>query len=264
VEIKPKILFAQVMHKRLFPKVNAFRYGIYYLVLPLTKLSADLENAYFKLNRRGLLSFNNEDHGNRNSESLSEWARNILNNFGIDKADGEIILVTMPRVCGYVFNPVSFWYCLDKSQKLRAVICEVNNTFGETHSYICVHDDQREITNSDYLTGQKLFHVSPFLEREGHYKFRFSLGAEKMGAWIDFYDGEGKKKLLTALTGDFSDFTPKNCAKAFWRYPLITIKSIFLIHWQALKLFLLGTEYVPKPIQNKERVSGVNSMKDKN
>ena len=263
MEITPQILFAQVMHKRFFPKVNAFRYGIYYLALPLSKLSREIENSYFKINRWGLLSFYNADHGKRDGKDLLIWARDVLSANGIKKADGEIILVTMPRVFGYVFNPVSFWYCYDKSKKLRAVICEVNNTFGETHSYICAHDDQKEITGGDYLTGKKLFHVSPFMEREGHYKFRFNVTPEKMGAWIDFYDGAGQKKLVTALTGHFVDLSKKSCSRAFWRYPLITIKSIFLIHWQAVKLFFKRAEYVPKPIQYEERSSRVHSLRNK-
>ncbi len=263
MEIKSQILFAQVMHKRLFPKVNAFRYSVYYVALPLSKLSKSIENSYFKLNRWGLLSFYDEDHGKRDGTDLASWARTILNESGVDKVDGEIILVTMPRVFGYVFNPVSFWYCYDLRKKLRAVICEVNNTFGETHSYICAHDDQTEITDGDYLTGQKLLHVSPFMEREGNYKFRFSITPEKMNARIDFYDGSEQKKLVTALAGSFVDLSQKSCSRAFWSYPFITIKSIFLIHWQAVKLFFKQTEYVPKPVQYKERNSRVHSLKDK-
>lgn len=248
-------MFGRVMHKRLFPKVNAFNYGIYYLALPLSKISSSLENKYFKLNRWGLLSFYNKDHGYRDGEDLNIWAQAVLQDQGVNNIDGEIILLTMPRVFGYVFNPVSFWYCFDKSKILKAVICEVNNTFGETHTYICAHDDGHEITQDDYLEGQKVFHVSPFMEREGHYKFRFSQSNDKMGAWIDFYDEKSQKKLLTALNGKYVKMDQKSCGKAFWRYPLITIKSIFLIHYQAVKLFFKGTEYVPKPLQYKGKVT---------
>jgi DUF1365 family protein len=167
----------------------------------------------------------------------------------------------MPRIFGYVFNPVSFWYCFDKSAVLRAVICEVNNTFGETHSYICAHEDQREITQDDILTGQKAFHVSPFLEREGNYKFRFALKNNKMGAWIDFFDASYKKKLLTSLNGKFEALNKTNSSKAFWRYPLVTLKAIYLIHWQAVKLFFKGTEYVPKPLQLKNKATRTETKK---
>ena len=169
----------------------------------------------------------------------------------------------MPRVFGYVFNPVSFWYCFDSSEKLRAVICEVNNTFGETHSYICAHNDQAEIGKDDILEGQKVFYVSPFLEREGHYKFRFSLPNSKMGAWIDFYDDEGRKKLVTALSGNFEDLSLQSCRRAFWIYPLVTLKSISLIHWQALKLLFKRAKYVPKPLQKDMKVTTAGTQNRK-
>lgn len=259
MEIAPQILFGDVMHKRIFPTVNAFRYGIYYLVLPLSKLTKDIENKYFKFNRFGLLSFYNRDHGYRNNDNPEKWARDILNENGITKADGEVILITMPRVLGYVFNPVSFWYCFDKEKILRAVICEVNNTFGETHSYICALEDQREITQNDILTGKKVFHVSPFLEREGSYKFRFALQQDKMGSWINFYDAKNRKKLLTSLNGNFTDLSKTAVLKAFWGYPLVTLKAIGLIHWQAVKLFLKKAEYVPKPVQLKDKITRTTS-----
>ncbi len=251
------------MHKRFFPKVNAFNYGIYYLSLPLSKINNTIENRYFKLNRWGFLSFYNKDHGDRNGGDLKEWAHDILGQHDIKNIDGEIVLVTMPRVFGYVFNPVSFWYCHDKDQKLRAVICEVNNTFGQTHSYICAHDDGKEITGDDVMTGQKVFHVSPFLQREGHYKFRFSQTPKKFAAWIDYYDAQNQKKLITALSGHYQDLDISAASKAFWRHPLITIKSIFLIHWQAVKLFAKKCQYVPKPVQNNDRTSRAKTYKDK-
>jgi DUF1365 family protein len=260
---KPQIIFGRVSHKRLFPKVNAFNYGIYYLSLPLSQINQTLENKYFKYNRWGFLSFYDKDHGSRDSDDLRKWAQNILTLHDVKNADGEIVLVTMPRVFGYVFNPVSFWYCHDKAQKLRAVICEVNNTFDQTHSYICAHDDGREITGDDIMTGQKVFHVSPFMEREGNYRFRFSQSSEKLAAWIDYYDGEGQKKLLTALSGDYSKLNVENASRAFWRYPLVTFKSIFLIHWQAVKLFAKKCEYVPKPVQNDNKITRAGTYKEK-
>lgn len=243
----PKILFGRVMHKRLFPKVNAFNYGIYYLALPLSALNKNLNNRYFKYERFGLLSFHTKDHGNRDGGDLAIWVRGLLSTYKIDKADGEIVLITLPRVLGYVFNPVSFYYCYDKAQKLRAVICEVNNTFGETHSYVCAHDDQRAITPDDNQQALKQFHVSPFLEREGHYDFRFKITDQKMMAMIDFHDDAGNKQLITTLNGTFEPLNKTTCRTAFWRYPLVTMKAIVLIHWQALKIITKGIKYIPKP-----------------
>ncbi len=249
MEITPQILFGNVMHKRLFPKVNQFKYKIYYLSFPLSTIGHSIENKFFKTNRWGLLSFYNKDHGQRKNTNLQEWAQGVLQEHGLTKADGEIALVTMPRVFGYVFNPVSFWYCLDKDKGLRAVICEVNNTFGETHSYICAHEDQSEINNDDILIGKKVFHVSPFIAREGFYKFQFINNDNKISISINLFDDDGKKLLLTNITGKLSPLSENTCKTAFFTYPLITFKSILLIHWQAMKLLYKKIVYISKPDQ---------------
>ena len=255
--ISPSLFTGQVMHKRLFPKVNDFTYGMYYLSFPVSQI----QNLPLKLNTYGVMSFYERDHASKDGRDLEGWARDILKSHNIEKADGEIILICMPRIFGYVFNPVSFWMCLDKESCLRAVICEVNNTFSETHSYLCAHDDQRIIEPDDIMTGNKIFHVSPFLKREGHYEFRFNYTPEKFGALIDFYDGEGKKQLITSLIGRFQPMTKQSLRAVFWRYPLITFKAISLIHWQAVKIVLKGIKYIPKPKQMDRRVSTVKELK---
>jgi uncharacterized protein len=251
VDLSPQIFFGKVMHKRMFPKVNAFTYGIYYLALPLSKI----QGLKIPLNRFGFLSFYAKDHGYRDERSLTDWARGILAHYDVTEANGEIILVCMPRIFGYVFNPVSFWLCLDQKGSLRAVICEVNNTFGESHAYLCRHEDLRPIVKEDVLKAEKLFHVSPFLEREGHYKFRFHYTPENFGAWIDFYDARGEKKLLTSLLGQFQPMSPKSLRHAFWGYPLVTFKTIALIHFQAIKLLSKGIRHIKKPVQKQQRLS---------
>lgn len=252
----PAILFGNVMHARLFPKQNKFRYGIYYLNLPLSKLNA-MPISY---NKFGNLSFYDRDHGTCDGSALEPWARKILSDYGIDKANGEITLVCLPRVLGYVFNPVSFWLCHDSDNKLCAVICEVHNTFGERHSYLCAHPDQRPISEKDILKGDKLFHVSPFLEREGHYTFRFDTRDNSFGAWIDFYDENGDKKIITSLIGQTQIMNKTCLRKAFWFYPLVTLKAIILIHWQALKIISKGIKYIPKPLQNNEKITATDKI----
>lgn len=259
--LTPKILFAKVMHKRLLPRINAFTYGIYYMSVPLSAPERLQDGWRFGVNRAGLMSFHARDHGDRVAGAdLRVWARRLLDSYKITVADGEIELVAMPRILGYVFNPVSFWLCHDRTGHLRAVICEVNNTFGETHSYICAHDDQRVITADDWLDGQKVFHVSPFLPRDGTYRFRFNAQHSGLGIWIDHYDAAGQKKLLTALTGQWVDYSAASRQRAFWRHPLVTLRAIFLIHWQALKLLSKGVRYIPKPPQLKEKTTAVRHL----
>lgn len=254
--IGPQLFFGKVMHGRLFPKRNSFTYGIYYLAMPLSKLN-DLPVAY---NRFGALSFYDRDHGDCDGGDLESWARGILADYNLGVADGEIKLVCMPRVFGYVFNPVSFWLCHDQQGAVRAVLCEVHNTFGERHTYICAHDDHRAIGHEDILTGEKVFHVSPMLEREGHYAFRFDLREQKFALWIDFYDGTGAKQLMTSLIGRFEDMDAARLRRAFWGYPLVTFKAIVLIHWQALKLLSKGIKYISRPLQKPERVSSTGNL----
>lgn len=247
MDIEPQIFTAKVMHKRLFPKVNQFVYDIYYLALPLN-LIKDAINKGLAVNRFAPISFYNCDHGNhQNNDDLLDWINKTLEQNNLSEHVNSIVLVTMPRVLGYVFNPVSFWLCLDKERKIRAVLNEVNNTFGETHSYLCAHKSGSPIERKEWLEAKKLFHVSPFLEREGQYKFRYELDGDRLGIWIDFYDDSKNKKLITSLTGNLKPLNRRNLRYVFWRYPLVTLKSIYLIHWQALKLLFKKARYYRKP-----------------
>ena len=254
--VEPQLLFGRVMHGRLFPKRNSFTYGIYYLAFPLSKIKG-LPIAY---NRFAPLSFFDRDHGQCDGSDLEEWARSILSDYDIKEADGEIKLICMPRIFGYTFNPVSFWLCHDKKNNLRAVLCEVHNTFGERHTYLCAHEDHRSISHDDTLKGSKLFHVSPLLNREGYYTFRFDTRDQNFAVWIDFYDGDGKKQLATSLMGKFKAMNRTSLRKAFWAYPLVTFKAITLIHWQAFKLLTKGIKYISRPPQKHEKTSATDNL----
>ena len=251
----PHILRGQVMHKRLWPRLNQFTYSIYYLALPLSQLEQINDGWRCGYNRSALVSFYDRDHGPCDGTSLDTWMRHILAENNISAADGEIVLITMPRVLGYVFNPVSFWLCHDKAGNLRAVLCEVNNTFGETHLYLCAHADARPLSADDVPEAHKLFHVSPFLTRDGRYTFRFAVTERSCGVWIDYYNPDGRAQLLTALTGRLEPLTRASLSRAFWQTPLVGLRAIFLIHWQALKLVAKRIKYVPKPAQLPQRLT---------
>lgn len=245
MELAPQILKAKVMHKRLFPKANAFTYRLYYLAMPLpaTKLPSMAQR------------FPANDLGYRDGRCPGIWAREILERHDVSANVSHIVLITMPRVLGHVFNPVSFYLCLDSEKRLRAVISEVHNTFGEQHSYLCLHANHRPIEAEEWLEAEKLFHVSPFLERSGYYRFRFDLRETKLGIWIDYHDKQNNQQLVTALTGRFSPLSRRSLALAFWAHPLVTLKAVMLIHWQALKLVAKGIRYIPKPKALTEKVT---------
>lgn len=253
--IKNGLLHASVAHARIKPARNSFLYDIFYLALSLSALDKLAGVRGMGLERFSLFSFYGRDHGQRrNGQNLEGWVRGILARFGVTTADGEIVLVTLPRVLGYVFNPVSFWFCLDRDGGLRTVLSEVNNTFGDSHSYISFHDDQRVITQNDILEARKVMHVSPFMHVKGRYTFRFVCNNDRIGAWIDYYDGDDLL-LTTSVAGKRCDLDASGLLRAFWRYPLVTLKVIFLIHYQALRLWLKGVAYVPRPKPPQEEVT---------
>jgi uncharacterized protein len=243
--------FGQIRHVRLRPAHNAFAYPGYFVRLPLRALAARPEDAgWLGLNRRGLLTVNDRDHGD--GRPLLSWVEELLRREGVRDADGEIWLHTFPRVLGYVFNPVSFWFAQRADGALRAVVCEVNNTFGERHFYLLAHHDGRPIGRGEALEARKVFHVSPFCRVEGRYRFRFMLGrsegraGERWVGRIDYDDGDGPL-LQTSVSGELEPLTGRTALRALLFYPGFTFGVIARIHWQALRLWLKRVPFTSKP-----------------
>jgi uncharacterized protein len=243
----PRLHFGKVMHQRLKPVGHRFVYGVFFLSVPLSKLDA-LEQGGIARDRFGLISFQTRDHGPRDGSPLAPWIRNLLAAEGV-KADGEIILQCFPRVLGFVFNPISIWYCHDREGQLIAALAEVRNTFGEQHNYLVMHPDARPIEPGDWLSARKVFHVSPFCEVKGHYRFRFDLTQQRIFAQIDYHDGDlgADKLLVTTVHGEGVPASRRSVMKALLGYPLLTFGVVFRIHWQALKLWLKRVPYFSKP-----------------
>lgn len=252
-----QLCFGQVRHKRLRPLVNAFEYRAYYLRLPVRAPRAGC--ALFSYNRFNLLSFHDADHGD-GITPLAPWIDALLRREGVHDADGEIWLQAMPRVLGYVFNPVSFWFCHRADGELRAVLCDVRNTFGERHFYLL--DNGAEIPNGSESAVRKVFHVSPFCAVEGSYRFRFMRVmralrgrlAESTLACIDYHDDSGLL-LQTSVSGVGAPLTSAAVATAFIRYPLLTFGVVARIHLQALRLFLQRLPFHPKPTPPQQKVT---------
>lgn len=249
------LFVADVAHARQRPRRNAFRYKVWYICFDLGDKDALEAVPFFSVNRFNLFSFFDRDHGAKDITDAKTWAREVLTRFGVVEADGKIVLLTMPRLLGHVFNPVSFWFCFGKDESLRAVIAEVNNTFGDRHSYLVRHEDHRPILPSDEFHAEKVFHVSPFMDMSGSYRFRFNYGEDKIGIWIDHADDDGVL-LSTSVTGKRSALNARSLIYCFFRYPLVTLKVIGLIHFQALVLVLKKIRYYPRPAPPPEDVSG--------
>ena len=236
---EPSLCLGHVMHRRLRPAVNAFVYPVFYVQLPLRHLAA-VRRALFSIDRLNLLSFHTRDHGPRDGSPLLPWIENLLAGHGLPN-DGEIVLQTFPRVLGVVFNPVSFWYCHDRDARLIAILAEVNNTFGGTHSYL-LHRGGAALADGAELRADKQFHVSPFNEVEGGYRFRFHLEPAVQVCRIDYDDAEGEL-LLTAISGKPQAWSSAALLKAFLRMPFLTLGVVARIHWQALRLWLKGVPF---------------------
>jgi DUF1365 family protein len=242
------VVHGEVAHTRHRPTVNAFAYPAFCLRLPLSQLPA-LPAAGVAWNRRGALSFHDRDHGPRDGSALLPWIRGLLAAEGV-AADGEIVLHAFPRMLGYVFNPVSFWVCHDRDGGVRAVLCEVCNTFGERHNYLLAHPDGRALASGETLTARKAFHVSPFCAVAGRYAFRFHFGAERWLARIDYHEndaGDAQPLLETRISGRCVALDRRGARALLWRYRLYTLGVVARIHWQALKLWRRGAPFHRKP-----------------
>jgi len=247
------LVFAKVMHKRLLPRVNQFVYNVFYICFDISKIN-NLNKKFFSLNKFNFFSFYEKDYGPKDGSSIENWARNILKNQQIDKNINKIFLFTHPRILGYVFNPASFLFCLNEHEKLMAVIVQVNNTFGENHSYLIFNKNNSEIGNNQWFEADKEFHVSPFFERKGYYKFRFIFEQNKIAIWIDYFANE--KKLLTSVIYKKQvNFDNINLILAFIKIPFMTLKVIILIHIQALKIFIKKIKYIPKPEPKNSKIT---------
>lgn len=259
MELKPKILLGHVTHRRLVPRTKGFRYRVFLWACPLSRLRLLARGRVARVNRWALASLFERDHGPRDGSSLDAWARGVAARSGM-RGVGEIVLVTMPRLWGYAFNPVTFYLCLDADGQLGGVICDVNNTFGEHHLYVCMHPDGRPLNADDEIVARKAFHVSPFLERSGSYRFRFAVDDSGMRITIDYRDGGGRLTLATALSGRLVPFSASGLVRALLGSPAVTAKVTAAIHWQAAKLYLKGVPYVAKPPQLSTRISGSVGM----
>ena len=231
-----KSLFkASIYHKRLFPKSNKFRYSGFYIKFSIDSIQT-LKSLLFSVNSFNLFSFYEKDHGYKDGSPINKWARDILGKAGVTDFDGKIFLQTFPRVLGYVFNPVSFWYCY-KQEELMAVICAVNNTFGESHSYVITNQNKKNVTLP------KEFHVSPFYDIKGNYEFDFQ---KNNFVKINYYFDK-KLQLTTSINGENIFWNDFNLFKIFVRHPFYTIFVILFIHYQAIKLFVKKNKYFTKP-----------------
>lgn len=252
----------QVYHRRTRPREHQLRYSVYSLLLDLSEIDDLAERLWlFSRNRFNLFGFYDRDFGENQDEPLSDYIARLLTKSGIHTTPTRILLSCYPRVLGYVFNPLSLYYCLDEQGECFAVVHEVHNTFGERHAYALAVDVRTEQQGSvdgridehehvhegangncdpvlwiNQQTQKQLF-VSPFASMGMHYKFRLNIPSEKQIVVIRAFDNEGL--LITAsYTAKRQMLNASGLARFFFSIPFLSAKVVLGIHWEALRLWI--------------------------
>jgi DUF1365 family protein len=231
----------RVGHTRLRPFRHSFEYRIFTLLVDLDEL--DRINSRLRLfshNRFNLFGLADADHGGRDGRRLRTWIDEQLASAGIDLAGGRVLLLAFPRVLGYTFDPLTIWYCYDADGRLRALLHEVKNTFGEQHGYLVPTDGTLR------HQFEKSFFVSPYMDMEAHYEFAMNGPGEHLSVGITMHDREGPI-LRAALRGHRVPLTDGNLLRLFFTHPLLTLKVIGAIHWQGLLIWRKGAPYRTRP-----------------
>jgi len=252
------LYIGDVMHHRLRPRAHFFRYRVFWLLLDLDEidgLAAQLR--LFSRNRFNALSISDKDYDAGRLDRAGVEA--VMRDAGHMPAGGAIRLFTMPRVMGYVFNPLSIYFCYRASGELDALIYEVHNTFGQRHSYFFAVDPSDEA----YLhqTCDKHFYVSPFMGMSMTYEFALAQPRERLSVFIRGLDAEGLL-ISTALHATRTELTDARLLRALIAFPFLTLKVIVAIHWEALRLWLKGTRLQTRPPPPAHPISHVGSASE--
>ena len=240
----------EVSHKRFKPVRHFLKYKTFSLFIDLDEINLlDKSISIFSHNKFNIFSFHDNDHGNRDGGCLKDWVLMNIKKFNIESKITKIKILCYPRIFGYVFNPLSIFYCYEYD-KLKAIFYEVKNTFNEQHTYIFKIKDDQEIIQKC----KKKFYVSPFMDMETYYNFKLLNPDEKLFVFIKQTDVKGT--ILTASqTGDKKELNFKQLAINFFKYPLMTLKIIGSIHFEALLLWKKGAIYRKRDTKLKNNLS---------
>jgi len=237
-----------VFHERLKPVSHQLRYAVFSFLIDVDRLDEIAKtHRYFSRNKFNLFSFYDRDHGDGETDDIGHYVREQLRDFNL-AAPAKIFLLCYPRMLGYVFNPLSVYYCYDHSGALTAILYEVRNTFGGRHSYLApVEQSTHKIEHET----NKRFHVSPFNEMNLQYHFKMRPPGQAIRLFIETCDGSGPV-LNACFTGRAASLTDRKLLSLFWRYPLMTLKVIMGIHFEAIRLLAKGMRLkkgAPDPIE---------------
>ncbi|NBC33780.1 MAG: DUF1365 family protein [Alphaproteobacteria bacterium] len=256
----PCLYRGRVYHARLKPFRHEFRYRVFSLYLDLDGIPGLARRLrLFSHNRGNLLSFHDRDHGPRDGSPLRPWIEGALAARGLDLRGGRIGVLCFPRLFGYVFNPLTIYFCHRPGDgALAALVYEVKNTFGQQHAYVIPvtgagrpEDEGRVVEQAT----DKRFYVSPFIDMNCRYRFRVRPPGDRLSVLIRQSDAEGEV-LVASQTGKRQRLSDATVLRAVAMHPLMTHKVMAAIHWQALRLWLKGAKFHRKPAPPAEPVSG--------
>lgn len=244
MERKSALYVGSVAHRRFRPKAHHLRYRVFSLLLDIDELPLlARELRFFSLRRFNLFSFRPRDHLSGKTDDLRGEIEALLRDAGVAPDGGAIRLLTMPRILGYGFNPLSIFFCHRKDGALAAILYEVNNTFGERHSYLVPSPGGDGVMRHACC---KEFYVSPFMGMEMRYAFRIRDPRETFTLSISVADGDGPM-LNAAQSMRRVEMTDAQLLRVFLTHPLLTLKVIFGIHFEALFIWLKGVRLQVRP-----------------
>lgn len=237
----------QVMHQRLKPFGHRFAYQVFSILVDIDQLEPlDRLSRLLSVNRPGVFSVRESDHVEIDGETLRQFSDRLLQHAGLRQPAARILLLTYPRMLGYVFNPISVFFAYNAGGDLISMIYAVRNTFGERHSYVAPVLPGELNSAGIRQTRAKLFHVSPFICMEAQYNFRVLPPGKTVRLRI--HETQGDEPVLAAtFNGDAVPLTTWTLARCLVRFPFMTINVVVRIHWQALRLWLKGAKFHRSP-----------------
>lgn len=259
MKLKSGLFIGKVMHMRLRPKRHSLNYRVFSLLLDIDELpQLDVSMRLFGYNRRALVSFYDRDHGHSINGGLRSWVEDRLAAAGLLAPQMSIYILCYPRILGYVFNPLTLYFCYDHDNRLNAILYEVCNTFGERHTYIIpvVGADCGPVTKPIQQSCAKDFYVSPFMPMNCFYNFHIEPPQEKILIRIDEEDTEGLL-LVASFAGERSALNDRTLGSALLRHPLMTLKVSVGIYWEAFRLWKKGVTIHPHKAAEKAIASTV-------
>lgn len=235
----------QTLHKRFVPFEREFRYALVLIDVDIDRLEeAGRMSRLFAVNRSGLFSFHEADHGGpERTTGLRRWAETLFATAGVDLQGGTIRLVTFPRHFFYKFAPLSLWYGFNPGGELKGIIYEVRNTFGERHCYVARAEGERSVHFA-----YKSFHVSPFFDVSGQYRFTLREPGPTLNVIVENIK-DGSRTHLANIKARMLPATTSNLLSLALKNPMSTLGVTFGIHWQALQLWIRGAKYISKPLK---------------